>query len=594
MEPSASTINDIFLQLSARAQPDAMRTRRDGTWQPRSSRDIYRDVRAVARALESWGISKGDRVAIIAENRFEWAVVDFACLAIGAVDVPVYPTLTAEQTAFIVSDSGARIAFVSTTEQLAKVASIRERTKIEKIVVMDDVASPSAINLSTLPRYLGERDAAFDARARAIVPGDLATIIYTSGTTGVPKGVKLTHGNLASNVLASIKAFGVGRKDVYVSFLPLSHIFARHIDYAMFQDGVSVAYCADLNTLPEVLREVKPTFFVAVPRVFEKLKATVLRRIGNSGVKRRMYDWALAIGAQHRDDVLAQRRIEDRAWRMADRLVFRAIREGLGGRVQMMISGSAPLGKELAEWYPTVGLALYEGYGLTEASPVISRNTPQDHKIGSVGKILTNLEVRIADDGEILARGPSVFSGYWNQDEETAAAFEGEWFKTGDIGALDADGYLSITDRKKELIKTAGGKFIAPAAIENALLANPLVAHAAVIGDRRKFPVALLAPNFTLLTEWVKKQHLDCPTREAMVAHQQVREIYDGIVDGVNSRLAQFEKLKRFVLVPDEFSIASGELTPTLKLKRRVVEQRYTRELDALYSAVEQQEPVAG
>jgi long-chain acyl-CoA synthetase len=592
MDPQVpNTVNDIFFAVVERDPAAPMLVKDAHRWRAISAREIYGRVLALARTLQAWGITRGDRVAIIGENRYEWAIADFACLSLGVVDVPIYPTLTAQQTAMILNDSGARIAFVSTAEQLNKLLAIRRRTALEKIVVMDDAPMQDAIAMRVAMQPIAtQRDAAFDALAHSVTANDLATIIYTSGTTGTPKGVMLTHGNLASNVAASIKAFGVGERDVYVSCLPLSHIFARHIDYAMFLEGVCIAYCPDLSMLPQALRETKPTFFVAVPRIFEKLRSTVERQVAR-GVKQKLYRWALRTGAPHSDSVLSLRAPQSFAWKLARRLVYSKIHAALGGRVQMMISGGAPLGRELAEWYPTVGLALYEGYGLTETSPVVSRNTPADHRIGSVGKVLTNVDVRIAADGEILARGPSVFAGYWNQADETQAAFDGDWFRTGDIGSLDDDGFLYITDRKKELLKTSGGKFVAPAPIEQALTGNPLVAHAAVIGDRRRFAVAILAPHFPLLEDWAHANQVAFASRAELVQHERVQGLYHGIVEDVNSHLAQFETMKRFLLVADEFSIATGELTPTLKLKRQVVEQKYLEQIEAIYHAAEAASP---
>jgi long-chain acyl-CoA synthetase len=578
------TINQVFYKVIDRQLDQVMLYKQTVKWIPISSRELYRDAVGIARALSGWGIAKGDRVAILSENRPEWATAEFGTLLIGGAIVPIYSTLTPEQSAFMLTDSGARIAFVSTADQLKKLQAVQSVTRLEKIVVMDYIGIPDAIPMHRL-MHGGpvERDAAFDAAAKAIGPDDLATIIYTSGTTGGPKGAMLTQNNLASNLLHSLESYPLGPGDVSLSFLPLSHITARHVDYAMFYHGVTVAYCPYIDQLKEALPDVRPTIFVAVPRVYEKIRSQAELQT-KSGMKQKVYRWALKVGRAHRDEILAGKRPTSPEWKLADRLVFAKIRQALGGRVRIYISGGAPLGRDLAEWYASVGIRIHEGYGLTETSPVIALNKPNAHKIGTVGRPLQNVEVRIADDGEILVRGPSVFKGYWNMPDETAAALTPDaWFKTGDIGNLDADGFLSVTDRKKDLIKTSGGKFIAPQPIERKLQASQYVGEAIVIGDRHKFPSVVIAPDFTELERWAREHGLGSQSREQLVRNEKVCELFDGIVAEVNRDLAQFEKLKKVLLVADEFSVANGSLTPTLKLKRRVVEERYRRHIQQLY-----------
>jgi long-chain acyl-CoA synthetase len=429
-------------------------------------------------------------------------------------------------------------------------------------------------------------DPEIERQARAITPDDLATIVYTSGTTGTSKGARLTHGNIASNIQCSLLGFNMRPGLVSVSFLPLCHITARHVDFSMIYHGVTLAYCPFIERLPEALLEVRPSLFVAVPRVYEKIYAQAERQ-AQGFPKRTIYDWALAIGREYKPDILAGKIPSSRTWRLAYKLVFSKIRAGMGGKVETFISGGAPLGRELAEWYATVGIRIHEGYGLTETSPVIAVNTPVNHRIGTVGKTLPNLEVRIAEDGEILVRGPSVFKGYWNRAEETKAALEDGWFKTGDIGNIDADGYLSVTDRKKDLIKTSGGKFIAPQPIENALKLNPYVGIAAILGDRRKFPAVMISPNFARLEEWARTNGISYSSRAELIANPKVQSLYEGVVEEQNQNLARFEKLKRVMLVPDEFTLDNGALTPTLKLRRRVIEERYMKQIDQLYAQAE-------
>ncbi|HET7889921.1 MAG TPA: long-chain fatty acid--CoA ligase, partial [Candidatus Sulfotelmatobacter sp.] len=412
------------------------------------------------------------------------------------------------------------------------------------------------------------------------------TIVYTSGTTGTSKGAMLTHGNIASNIRYSLAGFEMRPGLVSISFLPLCHITARHVDFAMLYYGVTLAYCPFLDRLPVSLQEVQPSLFVAVPRVYEKIYAQAAQK-AKGFPKSAIFNWALSVGQRHKPEVLAGKTPASTSWKLANKLVFSKIRAGMGGRVDTFISGGAPLGRELAEWYATVGIRIHEGYGLTETSPVIAVNTPANHRIGTVGKILPNLEVHIAEDGEILVRGPSVFKGYWNRPEETNAALSDGWFKTGDIGNIDADGYLSVTDRKKDLIKTSGGKFIAPQPIENSLKLSPLVGVAAILGDRRKFPAVMISPNFTLLEQWAKDNNVPFTTRADLVANPKVQSLYEGLVEGINGNLARFEKLKRVLVVADEFTADNGALTPTMKLRRRVIEERYRSKIDELYTQAE-------
>ncbi len=409
---SIATVNQLFYRVVERQLDRVLQYKQTVKWIPISSRELYRDVVGVSRALASWGISKGDRVAILSENRPEWLTAEFATLLLGGVVVPIYSTLTAEQSSYVLNNSGARIAFVSTVEQFNKLQAVRSLTRLEKIVVMDYIGIPEGIPMHRLMHEGAvARDAEFDARALAIASDDLATVIYTSGTTGTPKGAMLTQGNLASNLLHSLDSYDMGPGDVSLSFLPLSHITARHVDYAMLYHGVTVAYVPYIDQLREAMPEVRPTIFVAVPRVYEKIRfqAEVLTK---SGFKHKIYEWALRVGRAHRDEILAGKRPSAADWKLADKLVFSKIRAALGGRVKIYISGGAPLGRDLAEWYADVGIRIHEGYGLTETSPVIALNKPNAHKIGTVGKPLPNVEVRIADDGEILTRGPSVFKGY--------------------------------------------------------------------------------------------------------------------------------------------------------------------------------------
>ena len=582
------TLNDIFLAVCRNRRDRVMLQRRAQGWMPVSSTEIYRGVVSVARALESWGVGKGDRVAILSENRPEWMIADFAALALGAVTVPIYSTQTADQTSFVLNDAGVRVIAVSSKHQLEKVLTIQRHTPVDRILVMDAVETAHAVHMQGLMlRGPSDFDTEFDARAQSIGPDDLATIIYTSGTTGPPKGAMLTHGNLASNISYSLDGFDIGTiEQVSISFLPLSHVTARHADCALLYRGVVLAYCPDLAQLAQALAEVQPAIFVGVPRVYEKIRQQVILK-ATGFPKSAIYRWALAVGRAHREETLAGTKPSALSWKIADRLVFSKVRAGMGGKAEEFISGGAPLGRELAEWYADIGIPIHEGYGLTETSPVIAVNTPRTHKLGTVGKPLANVEVRIEDDGEVLVRGPSVFKGYWNRPAETHDAFVDGWFKTGDIGHLDSEGYLSITDRKKDLIKTSGGKFIAPQPLENSLKLNPLIGTAVVLGDRRKFPAVLIAPHFPVLEDWARANHVDFTSRQTLVANAKVQALYEGIIEELNQNLARFEKLKRVLLVSEEFSETNGTLTHTFKVRRRGIEARYRALIDEMYEKAE-------
>ncbi len=559
-----------------------------GNWHPLSTGELMARVYAIAQAFASWGIVKGDRIALLAENRWEWPVVDFATLVLGAADVPIYPTLTAEQIAALLIDSGARIAVVSTEAQYNKIASIRGRTQLERIVVMDDIAARESTPLSSLLKDADAAAATVDMehwlRSFAVTPKDLATLIYTSGTTGEPKGVMLTHGNIASNLNYSTRAFSWDPNSSCISFLPLSHITARHLDYALFCYGATIAYCGNFDRLPGALTTIQPTVFVAVPRVYEKIRDEVQRRAGSKAALKKLFAWAIATGHRHREQILRGQTPSALSWRLADRLVFQKVKLAFGGKVRDYIAGGAPLGVETAGWFADVGIRIFEGYGLTETSPVLALNNTRDHRIGSVGKPIESVECRFADDGELLVRGPFVFAGYWHKPEATAQAIEADgWFHTGDIARQDGDGFLYVTDRKKELIKTSGGKMIAPQPIESKLNTSPLVANAVLVGDRHKFLSALIAPNFAALENLARQQGIAFSSRADLVTNPAVQAEYQALVHSINEGLANFETIKRFHLVPDEWSMDSGELTPTMKLRRRVVAERYATEIAAFY-----------
>jgi long-chain acyl-CoA synthetase len=608
-----ATVNEAFLLVAGRGEKigwkwlDASGSPEQARWRGITSAQMYGRVRALAAALAAWGVCKGDRVALISENRWEWPVVDFATLVLGAVDVPLYLTLTAEQVGYMLRDSGAKVAVVSSWEQAEKIRAAGELPTLERLVVMDEYPANNgetqipvgndkqkdfAVPITQMSELLAgadrlqERDAEFDLRARAVKPEDLATIIYTSGTTGEPKGVMLTHGNLASNFSVSTVPFGFNETDSCISFLPLSHVTARHLDYALMCDGATLAYCPKFDLLPAAMKAVQPTIFVAVPRVYEKIRQGVEGK--SHGSKKAILNWALRVGKSHRDATLAGRRPAGLKSALADKLVFSKIRAAFGGRVRTFVSGGAPLGMDTAGWFADVGIRILEGYGLTETSPVIALNYPKAAKIGTVGRLLPNVHVRLAADGEVEVYGPLVFKGYWNKPQETAESFTSDgWLKTGDIGAMDAEGFLSITDRKKELLKTSGGKLIAPQPIENRLKAHNLIGNAALVGDKHKFACVLISPNFAALEGWAKVHNIAVasnePDRAALVHNPTVIARYQRIVDEVNATLAPYETMKRMALVDREWSVEDDELTPSMKLKRRVVEQRHAAEIAEFY-----------
>jgi long-chain acyl-CoA synthetase len=577
------TLADIFFTSVEHDVERHVMFKPGAEWRIISSRQLYGYVAQMARVLRQWGIKKGDRVAILSENRPEWMIADFACVTSGIADVPIYATLTAEQTLYLLQNSGARVIFVSTLEQLRKVQSIQAQTSLEKIVVMDDVGELNVVPMwSLLEGASLDPDPEFEEQARHIQPEDLATLIYTSGTTGTSKGVMLSHGNLTACAIMASKQAEWQPGDVYLSFLPLSHVTARHVDYVCYLDGVTIVYCAVFDQLPQMLKEAKPTIIVSVPRVYEKVRQEAERRAGH-GLKRKIFDWAVRVGEAHKDEIARGETPDSLAWKLANQLLFQKIRQGFGGRSRAYFSGGAPLGKDMAEWFCSVGIPIMEGYGLTETSPTLSVNRRGAFKIGSVGKVNEGLQLKLAEDGEILVKGPTVFQGYWEMPEETRAAFVDGWFKTGDIGELDSDGFLHITDRKKDLIKTSGGKFIAPQPIENALKTNVLIAQAALIGDRRKYASVIISPHFPMLEDWARANAILFNSRHELVSAPKVRELYRGIVEDLNKKLAHFETIKKILVVPDEFTVATGEITPTLKLKRRVIEAKYKQQIEELY-----------
>ncbi len=582
------TLNHVFFNATSRGAERAILAQTGDTWQPISCDALYWRTLRLAAWLTVRGVAKGDRIALIAENRWEWAVSDFACLAMGVIDVPMFPTLTVDQTSAQLRDSGAKIAIVSNSELAKKV--LKSGT-IETVIVMDQDSDCPGIAFGSL--VAGDepatRDAGFDEQLESIREDDIATIIYTSGTTGDAKGVVLTHGNIASNLSQTTDLFRFGTDDLMVSFLPLSHVTARHIDYLFYAENVTLAYVGRAERVLPAMAVVKPTIFVAVPRVYERVRQSAeSKALKAGGLKAKIFAWAIKTGGKHRNTVAQmQGDPSSLAWKLANKLVYSKLREAFGGRVKVFVVGGAPLGIDLSNWFADAGIPILEGYGLTETSPVIAVNLPGRNKLGTIGPKLDNVDVRFAEDGELEVRGPSIFKGYWNKPEQTADVMDGEWFKTGDVGNVDADGFLSITDRKRELIKTVGGKFIAPQPIENKLKVSSLIGFAALQGDRRKYVTAIVSPNFPALEDWAKDQGIMASDRSTLVRESKVVARFQQEFDRVNAEASPWEKVKRFRLVPDEWTVDSGEMTPSLKLKRRIVAQKYADEIEALYRGAE-------
>jgi long-chain acyl-CoA synthetase len=590
------TLNQLFFESVERHdKPDAMLAKVAGVYEPISHARLAERVRHVAFGLQGLGVAPGAHVALLSENRPEWAIADYACLTAGMPSVPIYPTLPADQVAFPLADSAAVAIFVSTEGQARKVAACRDRLPaLRHVIGFGDTAWPGVdVTFAELEARgaaadTPERVARYRADALRVAPHDVATIIYTSGTTGAPKGAMLTHDNIASNVRAVMHVLPMTGRDVSLSFLPLSHILERMFDFLMFACGVSIAYVESMDTIVQNMGEVRPTLVVSVPRVYEKIYARVLENaLAGGALKKRIFFWARRVGAQWAAVVLEGGTPAPALalrYAVARRLVFSKLTARVGGRLRYFVSGGAPLAAEINSFFYAAGLTILEGYGLTETSPVIAVNTPADFRIGTVGKPIAGVQVLIAADGEIVARGPNVMRGYLGNPDATAAAIDADgWFHTGDIGTLE-DGFLRITDRKKDIIVTSGGKNIAPQPIENLAKTNKYVSQAVMLGDRRNYPVMLVVPNFDQLEAWAKRQHLLYTDRRSLLALATVQAKVEREVRSTFAGLAHYETPRKIALLEHDFSIERGELTPTLKVKRRVVDERYRAEIDALYN----------
>src|SRR5258706_5000756 len=591
------TLNDIYRVTCTIDRPAALKAKKNDQWVAIGLPQFRDTVRWFSNGLRTLGVKVGDRVAILSENRPEWAMADFAILAAGAVTVPVYPTLLGWQIEYILNDASTVAVLCSTEEQYQKIDGIRGHVPTIHNIILCDVPAagiPSGVLTFDGVVDAGKKEEEANGRARfdellaSRTPADLATLVYTSGTTGNPKGAMLTHGNITSNVVAVCSVLPVETGTTALSILPLSHILERTADYAYFYKGVTIAYAENVMKVADNLQEIHPEVFAAVPRLFEKMRAKMMDTVATyPALRRKIFMWALGI-AEARLDYRVRRRSMPLGLAiksgLADKLVFSKILARLGGRVRFVLSGGAPLSAELASFFIGAGLEILEGYGLTETSPVITVNRPEKRKIGTVGPLIPGVEVKIAEDGEILSRGPHIMRGYFNNPEATAQAIDQDgWFHTGDIGILDEEGFLKITDRKKDIIINAYGKNIAPQPLEALLKSSPYIGTPVLIGDRRKFLVALLVPNFEKLERDAASMGVQYHSKEELVSNEKVVSLFQNELDRFNKNLDRQEKIRRFALLPRDFTIEADEITPSLKVKRKSIDKKDKDIIDQLY-----------
>ncbi len=593
---SVQTLVDVYLQgIDRRRGRVAFRRKQDGFYRDVPMEEFARAGTEIALGLIGLGLSPGDRVAILSETRLEWAQADMGILTAALISVPIYPTLTHSTVEYVLEDSGARVILAADPGQLEKLEAYRASHPELTVVVFDPGENAGDVlsldGLRERGRRLGEeRPGLHRERAATVKADDLATVIYTSGTTGPPKGVMLTHRNILSNVEDGLQVLSIGESDTALSFLPLSHILERMAGlYCMFHAGATVAYAESFDTVAQNMIEARPTIMVSVPRLYEKIYARVMDNAVRGGwLKKQIFFWARGVGLERARRKLSGRPIGgwlEARYRLAVRLVFSKLVERTGGRLRFFISGGAPLSPEIAEFFYAAGLPILEGYGLTESSPVLAVNTFEHLRLGTVGRPLPRVEIEIAEDGEILARGPNVMPGYYNMPEATAEALAGGRLHTGDIGHVDGDGYLVITDRKKDLIVTAGGKNVAPQPIENALKTDKYIAEAVVLGDRRPYLVALIVPSFDNLERYARYKGLDIKDRSDLVANERVRDLMRRRLARHQRDAASYETIKRFLILDRELTVEAGELTPTLKVKRKEITERFSAEIEQLYAA---------
>ena len=589
-----TTLSQLFLNtVKSFPKPDFMLVKKGGVYTPISTDEFGTRVRHFALGVKDLGFAKGDKLIILSENRPEWTIADFASVCQGGVTVPIYTTLMPEQVKYIINDSDAKVVVVSNEEQWAKVAAVKADLATVKhfVTLLPKAPAPGVLTYDEILAKGKALEAArpklFEELVAAVAPGDVASIIYTSGTTGVPKGVILTHANFVSNITTVSTIIEFSERDTVLSFLPLSHVLERMVTFTYVYKGCTIGYAESIETVAQNLTEVRPHIMVSVPRVFEKIYAKVMDNVlASSGLKRKIFFWGVKVGKAAGAKRLAKQPVKGGLKfkdGLANKLVFSKVIAKTGGRVRFFVSGGAPLSKDIAEFFYALGLVVLEGYGLTETSPVVSVNTFEDLKFGSVGKPIPGVEVKIAPDGEILTRGPNVMKGYYKKPAETAEVFEGDWFKTGDIGVVDAEGFLAITDRKKDLIVTAGGKNIAPQPIENILKTNPYIVSAVVIGDRRRFVSALIVPNFEKIEEYAAANKISYTSRADLASNAAVNAFLMGEIDKATPNLASYERVKKIAVLDRDFEIAKDEMTPSMKIRRNIVQDKYLAVIDRLY-----------
>ena len=591
----ASSIPQVFFDRAAqRGGKTAHMVKRNGAWQEISWQELRDIVRHVARGLLTLDLQAGDRVAILSDSRTEWVQCDLGIMAAAGVTVPIYASSTPDQAAYILQNSGAAAMFIDTSAQLDKILAVRDQVPTLKHIVMivdnppgDDESILTLADLIQRGRDAADQEAVLEQRLQGLTPEHEATYVYTSGTTGPPKGVVQTHGNHLFMMESGSSVADIGEGDVNLLFLPLAHSFARFESFLGFYQGWTTAFAESIEALSQNMREVRPMLVLSVPRVYEKVYASVQAGAAGSAVKQAIFNWCVGVGRQA-SRLQQQGQPLSLGLRLkqglAHRLVFHKLHDALGGRLRYFVSGGAPLAREIAEFFHAAGLLILEGYGLTETCPALTANRHDNYKFGTVGMALPGVELRLDDDGEIQARGPNIARGYYQRPEATAEVFlEDGWFATGDIGEIDADGFLRITDRKKDLLVTAGGKNVAPQNIENLLKGDPLISQAMVYGDRRPFLTAVLTLDMEAATSYARELGISGETAAELAGNPQVRTLLEGRVERVNQRLAPYETIKKFVIAREDFTEASNELTPTLKVKRQVVTQKYQAELDALY-----------
>ena len=592
--PEPRTLSDIFLRsLSEYDLPDALNYKSEGEWLSISSARMIERCDHIALGLYALGLRKGDRAALLAPNSPEWTLVDAGCQFAGIMDVPIYTTLSDDGVRYILVDSAARVLFVKNGEEYERLRRIVGETAVEKVVLFEgtgqDETAMSLNDLEVMGRELRvESPDLIDELRNAVDTSDIATLIYTSGTTGEPKGVMLSHANLISNVLDASEKYSFTGRDISLSVLPLSHVFERTGMYVYIMYGMQVYYAESIDKVPDNLKEVRPTIFIGVPRIFEKVFERARMKAALAGrVSETVFDWAIDVAKEYAAAVVSGQPVPmalAAKHRVADTAVFAKFRDFFGGRLRFCITGGAALPDEIFMIFTGAGLSIMQGYGLTETSPVISSNNPQDVRVGTVGKPIRNVSVRIAADGEIEAKGPGVMQGYYHKPDETREAFTDDgWFRTGDVGRLD-DGFLVITDRKKELFKTSGGKYIAPSPIEQMIRSSRFVSQAVLVGNERKFPAALIVPNFEMLESYARLKELEISGPAELCRHPRVIDLLSRQIGSATIGLSQFEQVKKFALLERELTVESGELTPTLKIKRRVIDESYSNLIDEIYS----------